>query len=368
MIKILHIISNSVNKNSTGGTEQRTYKMMKYYKKQSEFIPICLYNKDAKLYNDFKKTGYDILHLPTASLKRIDYIFKYIKIIKDNQIDIVHIQGPASSDFYATIASKICNVPIIITRPSFNSEKKISYVKKKIFSIIDNITYRLSNKIILVYNNAQKVSELLKFKNKIEVIVNGVEGIKKKSLLKNKNLINLAMVAQFTNDKDQLGLIKILQTLDVDNKVIKLYFYGDGPNRKLCEEYVVENNIKNVLFKGFVNNESIQDELLKKDIFILKTFREGMPVSILEAMSASLPIVASNVGGVSEIVVDNYNGFLVDNFKDDDFKNKLLKLIESLKLREEFSKNSLVLVENKFSFKKMFDEHIILYEKVLNEK
>lgn len=80
MIKLLHIISNSVNKNSTGGTEQRTYKMMNYYKKQSEFIPTCLYNKDAKLYNDFIKNGHDEVSKYTISAQKkvlIDSLYKY---------------------------------------------------------------------------------------------------------------------------------------------------------------------------------------------------------------------------------------------------------------------------------------------------
>lgn len=102
------------------------------------------------------------------------------------------------------------------------------------------------------------------------------------------------------------------------------------------------------------------------DMFILASDFEGMPMSILEAMSFGKPVVASKVGGVSEIVIDNYNGFTVEN-KVSYFADKIDYILSNNDVYDEFCMNSLSFFNENFTAEKMVNEYLKIYKSIIKQ-
>jgi len=124
----------------------------------------------------------------------------------------------------------------------------------------------------------------------------------------------LISVGTLSERKGQRLIIHALSKLNrsvLEN--IHLTLIGDGPDRSYIERLVKDNNLgRNVELKGSVKNDFINDYLSDSDIYILMSRNEGLPISIIEAMRASLPIISTNVSGIPELVTTDYNGILLE--------------------------------------------------------
>ncbi len=92
--------------------------------------------------------------------------------------------------------------------------------------------------------------------------------------------------------------------------IVKLLIIGTGPEEKDLKQYVYKNDLSGyVAFTGHKKN--VFEELSKMDLFILPSKSEGLGIAITEAMAVGLPVIASNVGGFPEVVIDGVTGFLI---------------------------------------------------------
>ena len=174
---------------------------------------------------------------------------------------------------------------------------------------------------------------------RIERVYNPVEISKfyterKYSEKKNITFIN---VARFMKQKNQTLLLEAFAEAKNQAPDINLVFVGDGELRSELEKKIEILGIReNVFLAGNVHN--VNEYLAKADIFVLSSDYEGLPLSILEAMAAGLPIISTNVGGVADIVTDN--GILIPPKDGHRLANEMVKLVLNHKLRYEMGCNS----------------------------
>ena len=173
----------------------------------------------------------------------------------------------------------------------------------------------------------------------------------------------MVMPARFQAPKDHETLIKALKTLKNEDWTLELL--GDGTETlERIQTLVHENGLANkITFGGYV--EDIETYLSKVDLCILISHSEGFPLSILEAMSLNLPIIASNVGGISEQVIDGYNGYLIGRNDADSLTEKIKLLMNSPTLRREMGDNSRAFYEKEFKLEKMVDKTLAVYQSIL---
>jgi len=172
----------------------------------------------------------------------------------------------------------------------------------------------------------------------------------------------LVMIGRFEEQKDQSALVSAMAGLK--ELGWKLGFVGDGPTLPRVMDQVSSAGLEDrVTFYGYRSNPSAV--LAEAQIFVLTTKWEGLPRSIIEAMRAGLPVVASNVGGVGEMVDDGETGFLVPRGGDEVLRERLRVLIEDVALRERFGHAGRVRYEQRFSFTRMYRETRGVYELVL---
>ncbi|WP_298838933.1 glycosyltransferase [Clostridium sp.] len=135
------------------------------------------------------------------------------------------------------------------------------------------------------------------------------------------------------------------------SKELKLLIVGDGTQKIKLDSLVNELGINsNVTFIGRIDNDKVPKYINMMDIVCLPSLSESFGVSAVEACACGRPIIATNVGGLKEIIFDDYNGFIIKEKSSEDIKIKIIKMIQDEKKMMEFSKNARKLVVEKYSW------------------
>jgi len=154
-------------------------------------------------------------------------------------------------------------------------------------------------------------------------------------------------VANLREEKGQKYLIEAMEKVVIDYPESRLFIVGsDFQNGKIQKLALGKKIEQKVVFAGFVLPDEVPRYMAAADIFILPSLGEGFPNALLEAMAAGLPIVATNVGGIPEIVTEGENGFLVEPRNPQQLAEKLLFLLENEDTRRRISKNNIKKAKN----------------------
>ena len=283
--------------------------------------------------------------------------------IKSIQPDIIAIHS-SKAGIIGRIAAKITAKPVIFTVHGWAFTEGVSPKKRMLYRWIEKFGIFFSDRVITVshYDKQLALKNGLGSSRKILTIQNGINDVKKCFFSSPaKSPANIIMVARFQNPKDHLSLIKALHKLkDLE---WNLQLVGeDGGTQQSVKDLVAELKMdERIQFLG--NRSDIEELLSNSHIFILTSFWEGLPLSILEAMRAGLPVIASNVGGVSEAVINGETGFVVNDFED--LVKSLETLIRSPKTREKMGKLGRKRYVRYFTFDRMYDSTYSLYREVI---
>jgi glycosyltransferase involved in cell wall biosynthesis len=148
----------------------------------------------------------------------------------------------------------------------------------------------------------------------------------------------------------------------------KLLIIGEGTERKNLENMAEELNLENkIIFYGYQETETIAYWLACADVFVLPSLFEGRPNVLLEAFQSQLPVVASNIPGIRELVQDRVNGFLVPAENPEALAENILKLFSSGKLRKKMGKAGKELIRARgLTWKNCAEKYYKLYKHLLN--
>ena len=311
-------------------------------------------------------------------VKEIDFIndiktlYFLIRYFQRNKVKLVSIHS-SKCGILGRIACLITHTPCIFTAHGWSFNSNSSRFNSKIYAFLELITQFIPRKIITVSNFDRLSALKRKFQgSKIITIYNSVPNINfKRSYKEDQDLVDnrekyirLINVARFDHQKDQLSIIKAVSSIKTKNKW-HLDLIGDGPSLANCKDFSSKLGINNsVTFHGFVSNT------LKfynsADIFILMSHWEGFPRSTVEALRSELPILVSNVGGSSEAVIDQLNGFVIPHGDSKYLSDCLIKLIDDKQLRISMSKISKKIFMKNFSYDVFYRKMLNIYDPLLN--
>ena len=305
-------------------------------------------------------------------------LIKMIKEIKSQKPDIVHIHGLQSEGFYGALASKIAGCRnIVMTVHGFAFDSGIlSKFKKFLYRyFVEPITIRFSKKLYCVCEYASKRDIIVKNAKHCNcgVIHNCVPVLKvSESRLKVRCRLNIKdddivfIICGRVCKEKGFGVladaIKILTKKNIDS--YKLLVLGDGDYfSEFCDS--LKNEIKSGTVITIGQTQQVADYLCASDVFILPSFHENLPIAILEAGQCGLPVIASDVGGIPELICDGKSGFLVHGFNPVDFESKMEIFIDNrdlCKVMGDYIKSDF---SNRFSIEKMCDKIGEVYEQSL---
>ena len=175
----------------------------------------------------------------------------------------------------------------------------------------------------------------------------------------NDNVVHILTIARLRWEKAlQYAVKAIAKLVKEGNKSNLIYeIIGDGPERQALEELVVRLAIQgNVHFLGEKCREDAIKHLDNADIFLLSSIAEGTPTVLMEAQANGLPIVATNIAGIPEVVIDGRSGFLVSPEDSDALADRLDYLIEHPEIRKKFGKFGRKYIEAHYDIKKQNEE------------
>ena len=308
--------------------------------------------------------------------------------------EIINLNASPNSRFLDIKAWKKLNDLIITFKPDILQANAGDTLKYAVFS---KILYRWKTPI--VFRNASEVGKYLKSSiqkrfnsflyNKVVQIIS-VSSISKKDIishfpfLKNKTLVipigieqkdvdeislepkakkHIIHVGGFTFEKNHKGLLSIFNELYKMDPTIHLHLLGDGPLRENIEEEVYKLDLKDkVTFYGFVNNPLTY--IKSGDVLVLPSIIEGLPGVILEAMYCKTPVIANNVGGISEIIGDE-TGFLIEKQNSVAFAESIkqvLKIKPKLKIEKAYQ-----LVSKNYLNELITKDFLAAYENILRD-
>lgn len=325
-MKVLFVI-NSLN---VGGAEKLCVDLIKLSKKCNHEIDIYLLNNvDTCLKEELEKEDISIYNAGTNNYKSIKHVIWLIKNKK--RYDVIHSHLSYSQYYVSLIRIFDKNIKLITTEHNtFNERRKYSFFKK-----IEKYVYKSYNNIIVI--NSENMHSLTEWQESISdrvvVIDNGIdisrylladkECITEK-VLKNCTTKKILMVAAFRKQKNHKLMIDALNYLSED-KVLILVGDGQPYEKKELLNYVKSKGLQNrVIFLGL--RTDVENIMKCCDLFVLPSLWEGFGLVAVEAMASGLPVIASNVPGLYEVV--NEVGICFENNNITDLVNKINCLFE----------------------------------------
>ncbi|OGD25304.1 hypothetical protein A2819_00270 [Candidatus Azambacteria bacterium RIFCSPHIGHO2_01_FULL_40_24] len=256
-----------------------------------------------------------------------------IKRHKKNPYDIIHLHGDFMEAYFGGKLSKKLNIPVVITIHAGLNKRLLKPKNAKYFKNI--------SKIICVSNEIYKDLKIIGVSEiKFEVISSGIDLSEFKSIDKNK-IITLQhqyskpviiSVGVLRINKGFRYLIESFKEVKEKFNTATLIIIGDGPDKNELETQA--KNIGNIYFLSRQSHDKVIEHLKAADVFVLASIstvgdREGTPTVIMEAMAAGLPVIATNVGGVADLIENRKNGFIVDQGQAEKLAMAIIELINN---------------------------------------
>ncbi|MBN1186585.1 MAG: glycosyltransferase [Bacteroidales bacterium] len=298
-----------------------------------------------------------------------EIFFKIAKESRMRGVDVITTHNYGAL-FYGAIGGRLAGIKRILHvdhAREFPGNKRI--ISEKLLS---KITY----KVIAV--SAELKNNLIQYErirsDKIDIILNGIDetqfnrdfdkDIKKAELGFKDNKIIIGTCVRLAEEKGLIYLLDAVKLISQKRQDFRVLIAGDGPLRRDLEERAASLQLNNhVVFLGA--RMDINEIIHLIDIYTLTSVREGLPLSILEAMAARRAIVATTVGGVPDVISNNKNGILVPPRQPIAFADAIEFFMDNPSKRAEFGNRSYVKFMEKYSAKMMAHSYGIYYEQMM---
>jgi len=276
-------------------------------------------------------------------------LFKLFIALINNKNNIVHIHGASKSSFYRKYffykVAKLFRAKIIyhIHGGGFGDFylNSNSLVKKKIKLVINNVDC-----LICLSPQWETFYKKNFSPKKIRIINNIIPYIPIYKSIKSKEFITFLFLGDITERKGTWLLLKVIDEIKSNLSGKARFLIGGKGEIDKLNTIIKKDKLENIVkYIGWVDGETKQKSFLDSNVFILPSYIEGLPISILEAMSYGLSIISTNVGGIPEVVHDEYNGYLIEPRSKEQLKKSILKCMENPSLMKSYGENSLKLVK-----------------------
>lgn len=307
--------------------------------------------------------------------------FKILQRLLRKNYDVVHTQTRFFiTSFLGLIFAKLKRTPLVHTehgaRHSLVPNKIIDLISRSYDHSIGTLIVKSARRNIGVSESACEFLKHLGAAN-AQVIYNGIDT----TIFKKEEDINYKQKLGISNDAVVITFVgRLIYAKGVQDLIFafsrikdtapnaKLLIVGDGPYRIELENLAHQTDChSSIIFLGQKNQDEVIDVLNATDIFVNPSYSEGLGISVIEAASIGLPIIATDVGGTREIIITDKTGILVKAGDAGQLATELRRLCANSELREKLGKNARMLIERKFNWDKITEEYVNLYTSLVEK-
>lgn len=371
-MKVLHLISGG----DTGGAKTHIISLLKGLNKLIDANVICFL--EDTFYEDAKAAGINIKVYKQKSRSDMSVVNRLVEEIEKENYDIIHCHG-ARANFIAMFLKRKVKRPLITTIHSdYKLDFKDNIYKKFVFTTLNTIALKIFDSYIAISDTFKEMLVERGFKkDKIFVAYNGIdldvppEFQSKDEFLKSYNIdygdkMIVGIVARLDLVKDHETFIKAANIVLKKNKNIIFLIAGDGNDEKRLKDIVKEFKIEdNLHFLGFVKKPySFFNSI---DVNVLSSVSESFPYVILEGARMKKTVISTMVGGVSQLIKDDYNGYLIPIGDENTLAEKIEILYNNRKKVETMGQNLYEDVAANFSSDSMAEQHVKIYKEITDK-
>ena len=364
-----------------GGPATFVPKIAKYFQDELNYeieILTLSDNKNSNINDDFSVKRID-RNLPII-YRWLKTIFTIYKLGKNK--DLIFVNGLGTEATIANIFLKKKIIRKIVGDPVWEraySKAKISesfdefQVKNYGFSIslqkkVRSFSIKKSDIVVTPSQHLKNFILNLGFKNKIEIINNGVFIPEENTNIFTNDQINITIVSRLVSHKNIKKIIRAIS--DLNDPLIYLNIIGDGPELNQLQKISLESNNKdNIIFHGKLNRDEINHIFLNSDIYIQASNYEGLPHSLLEAMSYGIPVLCTPVGECKEILGNEDRGYILDlPVSKNNIKSKIIEITGEKNIANKKGERGKDFINEKYNLTNSFNLYKNLFTRLLEEE
>lgn len=352
-IVVLHVILSL----EIGGMEQMVADLVSNTdRRRFEVIIACL-QRLGPIGAELRASGITVIKVPDMTSK-LSFLHPapLIEVMRACRARVVHVH---SGCWYKTaIAAMYCGITRIVY-----TEHGRAFPDRRPLILADRLFARLAGRVVAVSQDlADYLRDVVRVPDsKLAVILNGVDLDRFPAGKRASNRpLRIGVVARLAPVKDLVTLLFAIEAVVRRRPEVELQVVGDGPERQRLEMLTDLLGIRpQVRFLGF--RRDIPQVMAALDIFVLSSLSEGTSMTILEAMAAGKPVVATRVGGTPALVDDGVSGLLVAPGAPSELAAALLRLVEDAELRRRLGEAGRAAVSRNYSLEAMTHRYELLY-------
>lgn len=375
-LRVMHFIGSL----RVGGAEKVVSSIAREAKENKQIVYVLAFSSGS-LVDEFKRNGIEIVIRPFRWQSLPVWLFHVVNDIRKRKIDVLHTHL-FTTDLLGRIVGSLAGVPVVICTlhaPSTwkRSERFKNKVKKKIDKIGAN---SFTDGIIAISEEVKKYqAEIGGIKpGKMRIISNPVrmedfacsletQVSAKESLGYDKEDIVITNVGSLKPIKGQEYLLNAIALLTGKHPKLRLMLIGDGQSRQFLEEVAVKLDLEKIVkFMGI--REDIATLLCASDIYAVASLSEGISISILEAMAAKVPVVATAVGGNTDLIEHCKSGLLVKPQDAKDLAQAINTVIVKPMMAKRLGDNAFEFVKNRHDISIVYRQIDSFYRELLEKK
>lgn len=331
-------------------------------------VVVCAWNEAGGLERDLQGSNVDFISPPdnvkSSKIKLVKYL---LSVINRQSVTIIHAHM-SDSAVIASCISMLSGVPFVITHHSNRILPDISKAKKIIRRILLKYSCQRAKKNIGVAESVkcQLQADLHLDGAQIEVVNNGVlmPDVKPSENEEQLNGPKIISVGRLIKIKGQRQLLLSMPQIIKHFPNATLTLVGDGPLASEYQQIAAETGLLNhIKFAGSVDN--VVEYLHSADIFVSSSEYEGQPMALLEAMGASVPVIATAVAGNLDVIKDRENGLLYEYFDREQLLENIKTVTSSADFRKKIGENGRLAVLEQYSSDIMASKYIDIYSEAL---